>query len=117
MANKLFIGSLPYSITEAELQEHFAKVGTVLSAKIITDRYSGQSKGFGFVEMSTPQEAQEAIKTLNNSTLSGRTIIVNEAKPEVRREDRSFGGGGGGNRDYRNQRGNNRKFQSNRRSW
>ncbi|OGH16015.1 MAG: hypothetical protein A3C30_00850 [Candidatus Levybacteria bacterium RIFCSPHIGHO2_02_FULL_40_18] len=112
MTNKLFIGSLPYSVSDAELQEHFSQVGTVLSAKIITDRYSGQSKGFGFVEMSTPQEAQEAINKLNNSTLSGRTIIVNEAKPEVRREDRGFG-----NRDHRTQRGNNRKFQSNRRSW
>lgn len=112
MANKLFIGSLPYSVSEAELQEHFSQIGTVLSVKIITDRYSGQSKGFGFVEMSTTQEAQEAIQKLNNSTLSGRTIIVNEAKPEVRREDRSFG-----NRDHRNQRDNNRKFQSNRRNW
>lgn len=112
MANKLFIGSLPYSVSEAELQEHFSQIGTVLSVKIITDRYSGQSKGFGFVEMSTSEEAQEAIQKLNNSTLSGRTIIVNEAKPEVRRDDRSFG-----NRDHRNQRGDNRKFQSNRRSW
>lgn len=113
MANKLFIGSLPYSVSEAELQEHFSQIGTVLSVKIITDRYSGQSKGFGFVEMSTSKEAQEAIQKLNNSTLAGRTIIVNEAKPEVRREDRGFGG----NRDSRNQRGNDRKFQSNRRSW
>lgn len=113
MANKLFIGSLPYSVSEAELQEHFSQIGTVLSVKIITDRYSGQSKGFGFVEMSTSKEAQEAIQKLNNSTLAGRTIIVNEAKPEVRREDRGFGG----NRDYRNQRGNDRKVQSNRRSW
>ena len=112
MANKLFIGSLPYSVSEAELQEHFSQAGSVLSVKIITDRYSGQSKGFGFVEMSTSQEAQEAIQKLNNSTLSGRTIIVSEAKPEVRREDRSFG-----NRDHRNQRDNNRKFQSNRRNW
>ena len=111
MANKLFIGSLPYSVSEAELQEHFSQAGTVLSVKIITDRYSGQSKGFGFVEMSTPEEAQEAIQKLNNSTLSGRTIIVNEAKPEVRREDRNPG-----NRNHRNQRGDNRKFQSNRRN-
>ncbi len=113
MTNKLFVGSLPYSVSEAQLQEHFSQSGTVVSAKIITDRYSGQSKGFGFVEMSTPEEAQEAINKLNNSTLSGRTIIVSEAKPEIRRDDR----GSGGNRDYKNQRGNNRKFQSNRRSW
>ena len=115
MGNKLFIGSLPYSLTEAELQAHFVQVGAVVSAKIITDRYSGQSKGFGFVEMSTPEEAQEAITKLNNSTLSGRTIIVNEAKPEVRRDDRSFGNRD--QRDQRDQRGGNRKFQSNRRSW
>lgn len=112
MTNRLFVGGLPYSATDEELQAHFASAGSVVSAKVITDRYSGQGKGFGFVEMSTPEEAQKAITELNNSTLGGRTIIVNEARPQERRDDRSFGG----NRD-RNSRGDNRRggYQSNRR--
>lgn len=106
MTNKLFIGSLPYTLTDAQLQEHFAQVGTVLSAKVITDRYTGQGKGFGFVEMSTEAEAQEAINKLNNSTLGGRTIVVNEAKPQEPRDNR---GGGGSDR------GDNRNFNSKKR--
>lgn len=99
MTNKLFVGGLPYSLTDAQLQEHFAQAGAVLSAKVITDRYSGQGKGFGFVEMTTVEEAEEAIKKLNGSTLGGRTIVVNEAKPQEPRENRSFGGGNRDNRD------------------
>ena len=109
--NKLFVGGLPYTLTDAELQEHFAQAGSVLSAKVITDRYTGQGKGFGFVEMSTPEEAQKAITELNNSTLGGRTIIVNEARPQEKRDDnRGFGGGrdrnsrGGGKRSFSNRR-------------
>lgn len=85
MTNKLFIGSLSYSATDSQLEEHFSKSGKVLSAKVITDRYSGQGKGFGFVEMSTEEEAKKAMKELNDTTLDGRNIVVKEAKPQ---EDR-----------------------------
>ncbi len=90
MGNKLYVGSLPFSTTEQELSELFAPHGTVQSAKVITDRYTGQSRGFGFVEMSTDDEAQKAITTLNGTQLGSRTLVVNEAKPQ---EKRSFGGG------------------------
>jgi len=90
VGNKLYVGSLPFSTTEQELSELFAPHGTVQSAKVITDRYTGQSRGFGFVEMSTDDEAQKAITTLNGTQLGSRTLVVNEAKPQ---EKRSFGGG------------------------
>jgi len=99
MATKLFVGSLAYSATDDDLQQAFAAVGTVVSAKVIMDRDSGRSKGFGFVEMSTEDEAQAAIKELNGKEIAGRQITVNEARPQAPREPRSFGGGGGGNRD------------------
>ena len=83
MTNKLFVAGLPYSITDAQLEEAFAKVGKVLSAKVITDKYSGQSRGFGFVEMSTEEEAQKAINELNNTDLGGRTIVVKESQPKA----------------------------------
>lgn len=81
MTNKLFIGSLSYNVTDAQLQEHFAKVGKVLSAKVITDRSTGLGKGFGFVEMETPEETQKAITELNNTSLDGRNIAVKESTP------------------------------------
>lgn len=81
MANKLFVGSLAYTATEDQLNELFSTVGKVESAKIITDRESNRSKGFGFVEMSTDEEAQKAIKELNGKDLAGRPIVVNEARP------------------------------------
>ncbi len=81
MKNNLFIGSLAYEVTDAQLEEHFQKIGKVISAKVIIDRVSGQGKGFGFVEMSTEEEARKAIQELNGSTLGGRTIVVKEAKP------------------------------------
>ena len=94
---KLYVGRLPYSTTDQELNDLFSQYGQVLSATIIIDREMSRSKGFGFVEMSDDQEAQNAMSQLNNSTLQGRTIIVNEANE--RREPRSGGGGGyGGNR-------------------
>ena len=94
---KLYVGRLPYSTTDQELNDLFSQYGQVLSATIIIDREMNRSKGFGFVEMSDDQEAQNAMSQLNNSTLQGRTIIVNEANE--RREPRSGGGGGyGGNR-------------------
>ncbi|WP_447975372.1 RNA recognition motif domain-containing protein [Nitrospira sp. Kam-Ns4a] len=93
MGTKLYVGSLPYSTTEQQLNELFSQYGTVQSAKVITDRYTGQSRGFGFVEMATGEEAQKAIAALNGSTLGGRTLVVNEARPQ---EKRPYGGGGGG---------------------
>jgi cold-inducible RNA-binding protein len=99
MATKLFVGSLPYSTTDDELEQLFAEQGTVVSAKVIFDRETGRSKGFGFVEMSNDDEAKAAVDKLNNSEMSGRTIVVNEARPqEPRGERRSFDGDRGGRR-------------------
>lgn len=81
MTNKLFIGGLAYSVTDSQLEEHFRQAGNVLSAKVITDRDTGQGKGFGFVEMATVEEAQKAMKELNSTNLSDRMIVVKEAKP------------------------------------
>ena len=81
MAKKLYIGSLPYETTDEQLKELFSQAGKVESANIITDKFSGKSKGFGFVEMSSDEEAQKAIETLNGHELEGRKIIVNEARP------------------------------------
>lgn len=98
MAMKLYVGGLAYSVTEKELEALFAEQGKVVSAVVIKDRDSGQSKGFGFVEMDDIKEGQNAIKTLSGKELSGRAIVVNEARPQ---EDRRSGGGGGGfNRSY-----------------
>jgi RNA recognition motif-containing protein len=93
MGAKLYVGSLAYSIDDTKLKDLFAPVGTVVSAQVIMDRDTNQSKGFGFVEMSSDEEAQKAIKELNGKEVDGRTIMVNEARPK---EDRSGGGGGGG---------------------
>lgn len=88
MAKRLFVGSLPYTVTSAQLEELFAQAGTVASAIVISDRYSGRSKGFGFVEMSSDEEALSAIQKLNGYSLDGRAIIVNEARPQADRGDR-----------------------------
>lgn len=105
MGKKLYVGNLPYSTNDARLQEHFSQVGKVESAKVITDRDSGRSKGFGFVEMSTDEEAKAAVEKLNNQVLDGRPINVSEARPQAPREGggggRGFGGGGGGGRGGR----------------
>jgi RNA recognition motif-containing protein len=93
MGRKLYVGNLPYSATEQSLRDAFSASGTVDSVSLITDRDTGQSKGFGFVEMSSDAEAQAATQALNGSTLDGRQIKVNEAKPKT-----SGGGGGGGGR-------------------
>lgn len=85
MATKLYVGSLAYSITDDKLKELFAEAGTVDSAQVIMDRDTNQSKGFGFVEMSTEDEAKEAIKLLNGKEVDGRALVVNEARPK---EDR-----------------------------
>lgn len=101
MGKKLYVGNLPFSATDQILSDTFAQCGTVESAKIITDRDTGRSKGFGFVEMSTEAEAADAISKFNGADYDGRAMTVNEAKPMAPRENRGgFGGGsGGGNRD------------------
>ena len=95
MNKKLYVGGLPYAVTEDKLQEIFSAHGTVDSARVITDRFTGRSRGFGFVEMSTEEEAQTAIDSLNGSDLEGRSLTVNEARPQ---ENRGGGGGDGGDR-------------------
>lgn len=92
MAKRLFVGGLPYDATNSQLEELFAQAGKVESVNVIVDRYSGQGKGFGFVEMATDAEAQKAIKTLNGANLGGRTIVVNEARPQASRNDRGYSG-------------------------
>lgn len=96
MAKKLYVGNLPFSATEQELESKFSALGTVDSAKIIMDRDSGRSKGFGFVEMADDDAAMKAIDALNGQDFSGRAMIVSEARPQAPRESRGFGGGGGG---------------------
>lgn len=95
MAKKLYVGNLSYSVDSSGLEQLFSQHGTVQSAEVIADRDSGRSKGFGFVEMSSEDEAQAAIAALNGTDYDGRALTVNEAKP---REPRSGGGGGGGRR-------------------
>jgi cold-inducible RNA-binding protein len=109
MATKLFVGSLAYSVTDAELEEFFAAAGQVVSAKVIIDRDTNRSKGFGFVEMSSEEEAKSAIEQLDGKELNGRAIAVNEAKPQQPREQRSFGGGGGNGGGY-NRRDDDRRY-------
>ncbi len=98
MENKLYVGNLPYSATEQVLHETFAECGTVKSAKIIMDRESGRSKGFGFVEMSSPEEAQAAISKYNGMAWEGRAMNVTIAKPMAPREGGGGRGPGGGGR-------------------
>jgi RNA recognition motif-containing protein len=93
MAKRIYVGGLPYSATEEDLENLFASAGTVTSATVVTDRYTGQAKGFGFVEMENDADAEAAINSLNGTQMGGRTLTINEAKP---REDRPRGGGGGG---------------------
>ncbi len=95
MGRKLYVGNLPDSATEQTLQDTFSQCGTVDSVNVITDRDTGQSRGFGFVEMSSDSEAQKAIQELNGSSLDGREIIVNEAMPKKAPRDNRRGGGGG----------------------
>lgn len=96
MNKKLYVSNLAFTMDDGTLEGIFAEVGSVVSAKVITDFRSGRSKGFGFVEMSSDGEAQDAIKKLNGSEIMGRTISVAEARPQEPRENRSGGGGGGG---------------------
>ena len=110
MAKKLYVGGLPYSTTDVELKEAFSKAGTVVSAVVIVDKMSGRSKGFGFVEMSSDEEAQKGVELMNGKDFGGRTLTVNEARPMEERPRRDFrgggndrggyGGGGGGGRSW-----------------
>ena len=102
MAAKLFVGSLSYNVTDQMLSDAFAQAGTVVSAKVIMDRMTGRSKGFGFVEMSSDEEAKKAMEMLNGKELDGRPLAVNEARPMEPRTGGGGGyqGGGGGGRGY-----------------
>ena len=93
MSNKLFVGNLSFNTTENDLQDMFAAHGTVVEANLMVDRVSGRPRGFGFVTMGSPEEAQKAIEALNGASVDGRNLTVNVARP---REERSGGGGGGG---------------------
>ena len=93
MAKKLYVGGLPYKTTNDELKAHFSAAGAVASATIIMDKMTGRSKGFGFVEMESDDDAKAAVDQLNGKELVGRAISVSEARPQAPRENRSFGGG------------------------
>lgn len=99
MDNKLYVGNLPYSMRDDDLQQHFARFGQVSSAKVMVDRDTGRSKGFAFVEMSSGEDAQSAIRGMNGQSFDGRALIVNEARPREERPS-GFGGGAGGGRRY-----------------
>ncbi|MDQ3060762.1 MAG: RNA-binding protein [Pseudomonadota bacterium] len=98
MGNKLYVGNLPYTVRDEDLQQSFGQFGSVTSAKVMMERDTGRSKGFGFVEMASDAEAQAAINGMNGQPLGGRSITVNEARPMEARPPRTggFGGGGGG---------------------
>jgi cold-inducible RNA-binding protein len=104
MAKKLFVGGISFETTDETLKEMFAPAGTVESAAVIVDRMSGRSKGFGFVEMSTEEEAKKAIEMLNGKNIDGRNITVNEARPLEARPRRNFGGGDRRDYGYRGKR-------------
>ena len=90
MAKKLFVGGIPYAVRDEELKEFFAQAGSVSSAQVIMDKFSGRSKGFGFVEMSSDEEAEKAVATLNGASMGGRTIVVSEARPREERPRGNF---------------------------
>lgn len=98
MGNKLYVGNLPYSVRDNDLEQSFGQFGSVTSAKVMMERDTGRSKGFGFVEMGSDAEAQAAIEGMNGAPLGGRSLVVNEARPMEPRPPRTggFGGGGGG---------------------
>ena len=96
MGNKLYVGNLPYSVRDSDLEQAFSQFGAVTSAKVMMERDTGRSKGFGFVEMGNDAEAQAAVNGMNGQPLGGRSIVVNEARPMEARPPRSGGGGGGG---------------------
>src|SRR3989338_1834950 len=114
MNKKLYVGSLPYSTTEDDLRNLFSPFGTIASARIITDKFTGRSKGFGFVEMVTEEEAQKAIDGNNGKDIEGRALVVSEAKAEKPRESGSGGGYGGGGGGGYGERGNSRRGSGDR---
>ena len=104
MGNKLYVGNLPYSFRDEDMQQAFSQFGSISSAKVMMERDTGRSKGFGFVEMGSDAEAQAAIKGMNGQAMGGRNLVVNEARPMEARPPRSggggYGGGGGGGGGY-----------------
>ena len=100
MGTKLYVGNLSFNTMDTELKTLFSQVGTVVSCDIILDKFTSKSRGFGFVEMSTQEEATKAIAEFNGKECDGRALTVNEAKPREERPRGSFGGGGGGRRDF-----------------
>ena len=107
MGNKLYVGNLPYSVRDEDLQQAFGPFGTVTSAKVMVERDTGRSKGFGFVEMGSDAEAQAAVNGVNGQPLGGRSVVVNEARPMEARPPRTGGGfGGGGDGGFRSPYGN-----------
>ena len=100
MGNKLYVGNLPYSVRDADLEQAFGEFGMVTSAKVMMERDTGRSKGFGFVEMGSDNEAQAAINGMNGQALGGRNVVVNEARPMEARPPRTGGGGFGGGGGY-----------------
>jgi RNA recognition motif-containing protein len=98
MGNKLYVGNLPYTVRDDDLQQSFSAFGNVTSAKVMMERDTGRSKGFGFVEMGNDAEAQQAIAGMNGQSLGGRSLVVNEARPMEARPPRTGGGGFGGGR-------------------
>ena len=106
MSNKLFVGNLSFNTTENDLQDAFAAHGTVTETNLMMDRMSGRPRGFGFITMSTAEEAQKAIAALNGAQLDGRALTVNVARP---REERPAGGGGGGRREFGGNSGGGRR--------
>lgn len=110
MATKLFVGGLAYSVNDDQLRDFFAEIGEVKSATVIVDREMNRSKGFGFVEMGSDEEAKKAVEQLDGKDFEGRTIVVNEARPREDRPQRSFGGGGGGGYNRDNNRGGGNRY-------
>jgi len=104
MAKKLYVGSLPYSVTETQLRELFEPFGSLNSVRVISDKFTGKSKGFGFVEFEDGEEADKAIAEVSGRELEGRTLVVNEARPEEKRSGGFGGGGFGGGRGRRDSR-------------
>lgn len=114
MAKRLFVGGLPWSVTDQELNDLFAQHGQVVSAKVITDKFTGRSKGFGFVEYSDDASADAAIKALNETEIQGRKVVVNEARPL---EERKPMGGGYSDRGRGGDRGGRGGYQRGGKSW
>jgi cold-inducible RNA-binding protein len=112
MGKKLYVGNLPYSVRDGDLEQAFGQFGSVTSAKVMMERDTGRSKGFGFVEMGSDEEAQSAINGMNGQPLGGRSVVVNEARPMEERPPRSGGGGFGGGGGRREGGGGESGFRS-----